>query len=301
MSGPGISRVNPAGSAGSSGLWRYRDLLPQVAPVTLGEGWTPLLRSVVYPGLYVKEEGLNPTGSWQARGMSVAVAQARHDGVRHVACAGTGELAVALAAYAAAAGLHAHVYLPQDAGFACIVQVAAHGAEIQSAEGSLADCTRLLAERIASVPKPWLDLSAPRRLAGAKTLGYELCEQLDWQYPDAVFLPADAFSILSQAFDDLERLGWMTVGSKRPRLYAGIADAPSFYAHEGVLLSPEGAAGLAHYEHLLDTGELTAEHRVVLVNPASGLDVDRIATELQLRRPVKLPWSMPVGGIITPV
>src|ERR1700722_14236585 len=112
-----------------AGMWRYRSVLPQVEPVTLGEGWTPMLRSKRYPNLLIKEEGANPTGTFKARGLALAVTMARHYGLRKLAVPSAGNAAGALAAYAAAAGIEAHIFMPRDVPFANYVEAVAYGAK----------------------------------------------------------------------------------------------------------------------------------------------------------------------------
>ena len=109
-------------------MWRYRSVLPEVKPVTLGEGWTPMLRSTRYPNVYLKEEGANPTGTFKARGLALAVSMARHYGLRKLAIASAGNAAGALAAYAAAAGMEAHIFMPHDVPFANYLEALAYGA-----------------------------------------------------------------------------------------------------------------------------------------------------------------------------
>ncbi|MDE1155231.1 MAG: threonine synthase [Acidobacteriaceae bacterium] len=364
-----------ADSATSLGMWRYRDVLPQAEPVTLGEGWTPLLASRRYPGLRLKEEGANPTGSFKARGLSLAVTMARHYGLRHLAAPSAGNAASALAAYAARGGLSAHLFLPQDVPLANHLEAELYGAELTLVDGLISDCARLVTEAIAAqrdanVPPEeiWFDLSTlkePFRVEGKKTMGYELVEQLGWQYPEAVFYPTGGGVGLIgmwKAFEEMEALGW--VSGKRPRMYALqasgcapvaqafdegasesrffanaatlaaglrvpkpygdslildivrrsggavlasseeeiLASLKDWAAHEGLFLSPEGAAATAAYDKLLTTGELRSDDRVVLFNTGSGLKyTDTIAQALRLRRPHLLPRSLPVGGIITPV
>ncbi len=373
-------RDDPARRAASSktslGMWRYASVLPDVQPVTLGEGWTPMLQSKRYPGLLIKEEGSNPTGSFKARGLSMAVTMAKHYGLKHLAVPSAGNAAGALAAYAAAAAISAHLYMPKDVPFANYLEGVIYGADVHLVDGLISDCARLVAGEIASQRRAdtpteeiWFDISTlrePFRVEGKKTMGYELVEQLCWQYPDAVFYPTGGGVGLIgmwKAFDEMEQLGWVEPGSKRPKMYAlqaaGCApvarafdagapaseffqNAATFAAglrvpkpygdsiildivrasggkalalddatilasildyakHEGIFLSPEGAAATAAYDQLLATGELTPTDRVVLFNTGAGLKyTDMTAEAMHLRRPGSLPTSLPVGGIITP-
>ena len=203
-------------------MWRYRPVLPDVQPVTLGEGWTPMLRSRRHPNLYVKEEGANPTGSFKARGLALAVTMARHYGLRKLAVPSAGNAAGALAAYCAAAGIEAHIFVPRDVPFANYVEAVAYGAKVTLVNGLISDCARMVAER--KEKEGWFDVSTlkePFRVEGKKTMGYELVEQFGWEYPDAVFYPTGGGVGLIgmwKAFGELEELGW--VKGKRPRMIA---------------------------------------------------------------------------------
>src|ERR1700675_3918782 len=130
-----------------SSLWRYRSVLPEVAPVTLGEGWTPMLHSRRYPGVYLKEEGANPTGTFKARGLALAVTMARHYGLKKLAVPSAGNAAGALAAYAAAAGIEAHIFMPRDVPFANYVEAVAYGANVTLVNGLISECARMVTER----------------------------------------------------------------------------------------------------------------------------------------------------------
>ena len=209
--------------APSPGMWRYRSVLPEVVPVTLGEGWTPMLASKRYPGVFVKEEGANPTGTFKARGLALAVTMARHYGIEKLAVPSAGNAAGALAAYAAAAGIEAHIFMPQDVPFANYVEAIAYGANVTLVDGLISDCARIVNER--KRREGWFDISTlkePFRIEGKKTMGYELVEQLGWEYPDAVFYPTGGGVGLIgmwKAFEELEYLGWVKPG-KRPRMIA---------------------------------------------------------------------------------
>ena len=135
-----------AASPASLGMWRYRDVLPEVEPVTLGEGWTPMVQSKRYRGLLVKEEGANPTGTFKARGLALAVTMARHYGLRHLAVPSAGNAAGALAAYAAAAGIEAHLFMPQDVPMANYLEGIVYGADVRMVAGLISDCARLVGE-----------------------------------------------------------------------------------------------------------------------------------------------------------
>jgi threonine synthase len=204
-------------------MWRYRSVLPDVPPVTLGEGWTPMLRSKRYPGAFIKEEGANPTGTFKARGLALAVTMAQHYGLRKLAVPSAGNAAGALAAYAAAAGIEAHIFMPRDVPFANYLEAVAYGANVTLVDGLISDCARIICER--KQEEGWFDISTmkePFRIEGKKTMGYELVEQLGWEYPDAVFYPTGGGVGLIgmwKAFEELEQLGWVKPG-KRPRMIA---------------------------------------------------------------------------------
>jgi threonine synthase len=210
-------------TAGWRGMWRYRAVLPSVEPVTLGEGWTPILASKRYKGVRLKEEGANPTGTFKARGLAMAVSMARGYGLRKLAVPSAGNAAGALAAYAAAAGIEAHIFMPRDVPFANYVEAVAYGAQVTLVDGLISDCARIVAER--KQQEGWFDISTlkePFRVEGKKTMGYELVEQLGWEYPDAVFYPTGGGVGLIgmwKAFGEMEELGWVKPG-KRPRMIA---------------------------------------------------------------------------------
>ncbi len=245
-----------AASPASLGMWRYKDVLPDVQPVTLGEGWTPMLQSKRYEGVLVKEEGANPTGTFKARGLGMAVTMAKHYGLRHLAVPSAGNAAGALAAYAAAAGIRAHLFMPQDVPLANYLEGIVYGADVTMVDGLISDCARMVGEEIKRQKETgvapqdvWFDISTlkePFRVEGKKTMGYELVEQLGWQYPDAIFYPTGGGVGLIgmwKAFDEMEELGW--VSGKRPRMYALQASgcAPVVKAFE------EGKAVMEFYPH----------------------------------------------------
>ena len=209
-------------------LWRYREVLPlpaDIEPVSLGEGGTPLLRAKTFADdvdLWVKEESLNPTQSFKARGMSVAVCMARFLGAKKLAVPSAGNAGGALAAYAARAGLEAHVFMPRDTPRANIIECRELGAHVTLIDGLITDCGAEIARR--KDDEGWFDMSTlkePYRIEGKKTLGYELAEQLNWQLPSVILYPTGGGTGLIgmwKAFDEMETLGW--IDSKRPRMFS---------------------------------------------------------------------------------
>jgi threonine synthase len=243
-------------------MWRYREVLPlpeAATRVTLGEGFTPLLPAprlgarVGLPRLLVKEEGGNPTGSFKARGLGVAVSMAKALGATDVCLPSAGNAGSALAAYAAAAGLRAHVFLPRDIAKLFVMETAAYGAHVEMVDGLITDAGRVCAAQ--AKEHGWYEcatLKEPYRLEGKKTMGYEIAEQLGWTLPDAILYPTGGGTGLIgmwKAFAELEAMGF--VGSKRPRMYAVQAEgcAPIVKAfHEGREDAPlwENASTHAH-------------------------------------------------------
>lgn len=205
-------------------LWRYRELLPVAefdSRVDLGEGATPLIRlRRLLPGdleVWLKDESQNPTGSFKARGLSLAVNRARELGAPGVQLASAGNAALALCAYAAAAGLPARVALPEDTPRTIFDRCREYGAEVLSSPGTIVEAGKLLGEDYWSLNT----LREPYRAEGKKTMGLELAEQLGWELPDWILYPlggGTGIVGMHKAFDELERLG--LVGSKRPRFVA---------------------------------------------------------------------------------
>jgi threonine synthase len=201
-------------------MWRYHEVLPGDVPVTLGEGFTPMLPSRDYPNVYIKDEGLNPTGSFKARGLCAAVTMARQYGLKKLAVPSAGNAASALAAYCAAAGIEAHIFMPQDVPLANLVECKSYGAHVTLVNGLISDCAKMVNER--KQAEGWFDISTlkePFRVEGKKTMGYEVAEQLNWELPDAIFYPTGGGVGLIgmwKAFDEMEQLGW--IGSKRPKM-----------------------------------------------------------------------------------
>ncbi|MGH7449376.1 MAG: threonine synthase [Longimicrobiales bacterium] len=212
-------------------LWRYAEVLPVRDPafrVSLGEGLTPLLeapRLAAQLGvrrLWLKDEGQNPTGSFKARGLGVAVSRAWELGAREVALPSAGNAGSAAAAYAAAAGLPCHVVVPADTPRVIIEEIRALGADLQLIDGLITDAGARVAQGVAA--HGWFDLSTlrePYRVEGKKTMGYELFEQLAGRLPAVIVYPTGGGTGLVgmwKAFDEMERLGW--IGAERPRMFS---------------------------------------------------------------------------------
>ena len=223
----------PRESLGRHGtdLWRYRALLPfadTFAAVRLGEGGTPLLplhalaTELGLAALWVKEESPNPTQSFKARGLVLAVNGARAWGLKGIALPSAGNAGSAAAAYAAAAGLPCRVAIPDDTPESCILELEGYGAEVRLVPGTIAECGRVVAHW-APAPEWWnvATFKEPFRLEGKKTLGYEIAEQLGWELPDAILYPTGGGTGLvgmAKAFDEMRELGW--IGERLPRLVA---------------------------------------------------------------------------------
>jgi threonine synthase len=201
-------------------MWRYAEVLPGATPVSLGEGFTPMLLSREFPNVFIKDEGLNPTGSFKARGMSVAVTMAKAYGLKKLAAPSAGNAASALAAYAAAASLEAHIFMPKDVPLANRVECESYGAHVTLVNGLISDCARIVAER--KEDEGWFDVSTlkePFRVEGKKTMGYEVAEQLKWKLPQGIIYPTGGgVGLLGmwKAFDEMETLGW--IGPDRPKM-----------------------------------------------------------------------------------
>ncbi len=212
-------------------LWRYDDVLPVDDPdhrLSLGEGNTPLLpagrlgRLVGLPRLLVKDESGNPTGSFKARGLCMAVSMAKALGATEVALPSAGNAGSAAAAYATRAGLRCHVFMPRDVPHLWVMETRAYGAEVELVDGVITDAGRLCAERAQA--GGWFEcttLKEPYRVEGKKTMGYELAEQMGWKLPDAILYPTGGGTGLIgmwKAFQEMEAMGF--VGPGRPRMSA---------------------------------------------------------------------------------
>ena len=242
-------------------LWRYAEMLPvqdERYRYTLGEGFTPLLplktlgAELGLRDLWAKDEGLNPTGSFKARGLAMAVSRAAELGVKAVAIPSAGNAGSATAAYAARAGIPAHVYLPRDVPKTFLAEIRALGAEITLVNGLITDCAKLVKK--GADDGRWFDLSTlkePYRVEGKKTMGYEIAEQLGWDVPDVIIYPTGGGTGIVgiwKAFDEMEVLGW--IGSKRPRMIsvqsAGCAPIVRAFEQEEEFAEPwQNAATIA--------------------------------------------------------
>jgi threonine synthase len=302
-------------------MWRYTPLLPVTdlgSVISLGEGLTPLGRArrlgeaLRAENLWIKDDGANPTGSSKAREFSCAISMAVELGIRKVAIASAGNAAVALAAYAAAAGIETCVFLPRDAPQSCVIECQAFGAQVRLGE----EC---------------IDKSAwqePYRLEGAKTMGFEIAEQSRWELPDAIVCPKGdgiALTGLWKGFEEMEAIGW--ISAKRPKIIAvqcqggqrgedrcgsGESGATTITVSdqemldgglqlartEGILAAPEGAACVAALGKLLAEGALQPAERIVICNTGSGQGrLEAYATRFPR---IAATQQDKLGGLITP-
>ena len=349
------ARYDLAGAAGAVGpadiapreqtMWRYREVLPvrdDAFEVTLGEGGTPLLRaerlgaSLGCTNLYIKDEGMNPTASFKARGMAAAVSRAKELGAERLVVPSAGNAAGAMAAYAARAGMPAYLFMPDTTPQSNILESRIAGAVVELVEGHIGDAGRAARERAAV--SPMFDMSTmkePYRVEGKKTLGYEIAEALGWELPDVIVYPTGGGTGLLgmwKAFGEMEEMGWISAG-RRPRMIAvqmegcapivkafhegqesispwenattvaaglrvpgpvadylilrclresdgtaltvtddeALAAVPEMASAEGIFPCPEGAATLAALGKLLQSGDVNASERIVLLNTGSGL------------------------------
>jgi threonine synthase len=241
---------------GPSSMWRYAPVLPVSKPAamtTLGEGMTPLIETrrlgkrLGARDLWVKDEGVNPTGSFKARGLSCAISMCVELGLTKVAIPSAGNAAGAMAAYAAAAGIEAHIFMPRDVPQSNYIECCAAGAKVTLVDGLISDCGKIVASR--KDAEGWFDVSTlkePYRIEGKKTMGYELAEQFRWQLPDVIFYPCGGGVGLIgmwKAFAEMEALGW--IGAQRPKMIAVQAEgcAPIVRAFE------EGKSSSEFFEH----------------------------------------------------
>jgi len=244
-------------------LWRYRELLPlqdDANVVSLGEGYTPLLDAKTLGGevglrqLWIKDEAQNPTGSFKDRGLSLAISRAKELGVTKAAIPSAGNAGGSFAAYAARAGIEAHVFMPRDTPIANQIEAAQYGARLTLVDGLINDCGRIIAEK--KTAEGWFDVSTlkePYRVEGKKTMGYEIAEQLKWRLPDVILYPTGGGTGLIgmwKAFAELEELGW--IGGARPRMVSVQASgcAPIVKAFE----ENKTTAGPWHNAHTVGSG-----------------------------------------------
>ena len=321
-------------------MWRYEEVLPGAPPVTLGEGMTPLIHALRLgeqfglSNLYIKDEGLNPTASFKARGLSAAVTMAKALGAKTIALPTAGNAGGAAAAYAAKAGLRCVIAMPADTPLANVMESRAFGADVRLIDGLISDCGKFIAEH--SAGEGWFEVSTlkePYRIEGKKTMGYELWEEFGGKLPDVIVYPTGGGVGLIgmwKAFEELETMG--RIGKERPRMIgaqaAGCAPivraferreeksdfwqnaatvasglrvpkplgdflilADIYQSHgeaiaasddemmracrlmaelEGIFAAPEGGAGLASIQKLVESGKIQRDEKVVLFNTGSG-------------------------------
>jgi len=262
-------------------MWRYRELMPifeDEAPVTLGEGMTPLFHAtrlgarLGLESLYVKDESLNPTNSFKARGQSAAITRARALGVTTVSVPSAGNAGNAMAAYAAQAGLIAKVFLPRDVKKPFIRECQLYGADVTLVDGVITDAARAAAE--AGSSRGWYDVSTlkePYRIEGKKTMAYELAEQMGWEWPHWIVYPTGGGTGMVgmwKAFEEIERLGWVAPG-RRPRM---------------VSVQAEGCAPIVR---AFDRGEEAAAAWENPATVADGLRVPRAIGDFLILRAVR--------------
>lgn len=251
-----------------SSMWRYREVLPVEDDrniTTLGEGWTPLTpapRLAAQVGLnelLIKDESVNPTGSFKARGLAMAVSMAKELGATKLAIPSAGNAAGALAAYAARAELEAFIFMPRDTPKANIIECEYTGAHVELVDGLITDCGAIVAKR--KEQEGWFDVSTlkePYRVEGKKTLGYELAEQLAWTLPDVIIYPTGGGTGLIgmwKAFEEMQTLGW--IDARRPRMIS------------------VQAAGCAPMVRAFERGERFADEFPRAATTASGLRVPK--------------------------
>jgi threonine synthase len=262
-------------------MWRYRELMPLIGreqPVTLGEGFTPLVHarslgaSLGLDRLYIKDESLNPTNSFKARGQSAAITRAKGLGAKTIALPTAGNAGNAAAAYSAASGLGCEVFIPKDAKRPFVDECRLYGANVTLVDGLITDAGRIAAET--GKPLGWYDVSTlkePYRIEGKKTMAYELAEQMDWRWPDWIIYPTGGGTGMVgmwKAFDELERIGWMT-GQKRPRM---------------VSVQPEGCAPIVR---AFQQGTDKAQPWEGATTIADGLRVPRTIGDFLILRAVR--------------
>jgi threonine synthase len=246
-------------------MWRYAEVLPSREAVTLGEGMTPLIparrlgKKLGVEGLFIKDEGLNPTGSFKARGMSAAVSRAKELGAKKLAAPTAGNAGGALAAYAAQAGIPCVVVMPRDTPSANVMECEAFGADVRKLDGLISDCGKYVAEN--KEKEGWFEVSTlkePYRIEGKKTMAYELWEQMGGKLPEVIIYPTGGgvgLIGMCKAFEEMEAIGWL--GSERPRM---------------VVVQAEGCAPIVD---AFERGAESADFWENAATVASGLRVPR--------------------------
>jgi threonine synthase len=264
-------------------LWRYAEVLPvrdPAARIALGEGWTPLLDAprtaarLDVARVWIKDEGQNPTGSFKARGLCLAVSRALELGACELALPSAGNAGSAAAAYGAAAGLPVHVVVPSDTPAPILEEISALGADLQLLDGLISDCGKVVRKGVEE--RGWFDLSTlkePYRVEGKKTMGYELVEQLEGRLPDAIVYPTGGGTGLIgmwKAFDEMERLGW--IGPERPKMFTVQAAgcAPMVRAWEAGADHAETWEGAATYASGLRVPGAVGDFLILRALRASG-------------------------------
>jgi threonine synthase len=262
-------------------MWRYREVMPIFdgeTPISLGEGFTPLFhvkalgRTLDLERLYVKDESLNPTNSFKARGQSAAITRARYLGARTIALPTAGNAGNAAAAYAAAAGLACEVFMPRDVKPPFVDECRLYGAGVTLVDGLITDAGREAAEK--GAPLGWYDVSTlrePFRIEGKKTMAYELAEQMAWQWPDWIVYPTGGGTGMVgmwKAFEELEAIGWMPRG-RRPRM---------------ISVQAEGCAPIVR---AFERGTETADAWTNATTVADGLRVPRAIGDFLILRAIR--------------
>jgi threonine synthase len=229
LKGTGLEKIKSNLSEREPNLWRYHELLPVQDPesrLTLGEGFTPLFhahrlgKQLGFNSLFIKDEGLNPTGSFKARGLCMAVSRAKELGIKDISIPSAGNAAGALCAYASLGGLSAHVFMPDDVPRPFIAECRALGGHVTLVDGLITDCGARAAEELKKFNR--FDVSTlkePYRIEGKKTMGYEIGEQMNWKLPDVIIYPTGGGTGLVgmwKAFGEMSEMGW--IDSKRPRM-----------------------------------------------------------------------------------
>ncbi|MBI2088118.1 MAG: threonine synthase, partial [Deltaproteobacteria bacterium] len=261
-------------------LWRYREFLPVSDDrniVSLGEGFTPLIdakglaRELHLKKVWIKDESRNPTGSFKDRGLCLAVSMAKELGIKRLAIPSAGNAGGSLSAYAARAGIEAHVFMPRDTPRANIVEVEKYGAKLALVDGLISDCGRIVAER--KEKEGWFDVSTlkePYRAEGKKTMGFEIAEQLGWRLPDVIIYPTGGGTGLIgmwKAFNELEQIGW--IGARRPRMVS------------------VQASGCAPIVRAFEEGKEKAEPWIDARTIASGLRVPQAVADFLMLRALR--------------